>query len=96
MRLAAFGLAAVLVVSCTSTTEPDLAQLEATVEFVSVEGGCWRLVTDQGIGYEPVNLPESFRSDGLQVDVTVRLRKDLGSICQVGQIVDIESIRVRP
>ena len=95
-RLAARGLAVVLAVSCSSITEPDLVQLEATVEFVSVEGGCWRLVTDEGVGYEPVNLPESFRSDGLRVDVTLRPRTDLGSICQVGQIVDIERIRVRP
>lgn len=90
-----FGLLAVLTVACSSTTEPDPLELVATVEFVAVEGGCWRLVTDNGVGYEPVNLPESFRADGLRVDVTVRPRKDLGSICQVGQIVDIESIRVR-
>ncbi|MFQ5529233.1 MAG: hypothetical protein ACE5FP_02700 [Gemmatimonadota bacterium] len=91
----ALGLAAALAVSCSSVAEPDPIEVAATVQFVAVEGGCWSLVTDNGTRYEPVNLDPSFQSDGLKVDVTLRPRTDLASICQVGEIVEVESIRLR-
>lgn len=88
-------LAVVSAVSCSNTTEPDLTQVVATVEFLNVEGGCWSLLASDGVRYEPVDLGEEFREDGLQVTATVRPLAEVASVCQIGKIVEIESIRRR-
>ncbi|MBC7217078.1 MAG: hypothetical protein H5U36_02670 [Candidatus Caldatribacterium sp.] len=38
-----------------------------TVTYVPLEGGFFGIVADNGKRYEPVNLPEDFREDGLRV-----------------------------
>lgn len=88
-------LAIVSAVSCRNATEPVSTQIVATVEFLNVEGGCWSLLASDGVRYEPVDLGEEFRADGLRVTATVRPLEDVGSVCQVGKIVEIESIRRR-
>lgn len=37
------------------------------VMYVPLEGGFFGIVADSGKRYEPVNLPEDFRKDGLRV-----------------------------
>lgn len=88
-------LAVVSAVSCSNTAEPGSTQIVGTVEFLNVEGGCWTLLASDGARYEPVDLGEEFREDGLQVSVTVRSLEEVASVCQVGKIVEIESIRRR-
>lgn len=74
-------------------TGPDF-ETDGIVRFVDVEGGCW--VIDAGEAtLEPINLTEDFRSDGLRVSFVAEQRNDLASICQVGQLVELSSIRVR-
>jgi hypothetical protein len=40
--------------------DPDAFWVNATVEFTPVEGGCWRLTTDE-TSYEPVSLDQEFQ-----------------------------------
>jgi hypothetical protein len=89
------SLAVASAVSCSDTTEPDSTQIVATVEFLNVEGGCWTLLACDGVRYEPANLADRFREDGLQVAATVRPIEEVASVCQVGTIVEIEGIRRR-
>lgn len=88
-------LAVVSAVSCSNTTEPDPAQIAATVEFLNVEGGCWSLLASDGVRYEPVDLGEEFREDGLQVTATVRPLAEVASVCAVGKLVAILRIQRR-
>jgi len=83
-----FVLAAALA-SC-GITGPDV-EADGTVRFVDVEGGCWGIETDD-VMYEPINLRESFRIDGLEVDFEAEERTDLSSICQIGVIVELTEI----
>lgn len=80
--------------SC-STTGPETQRVHATVEFLELEGGCWSLLTTDGVRYEPLSLAEEFRRDGLEVEATLTPLDDMGSICMVGKIVEVESIRLR-
>ena len=83
---------AILPVAC-GITEPDFEE-DGVVHFIDVEGGCW--VLDVGeVRLEPINLTEDFRVDGLLVFFEADERTDLASICQVGQIVELKSIRLR-
>lgn len=71
------------------------AVVNATVRFQSIEGGCWTLHLSQNVSYLPLNLPEQFRQDGLQVQVDLLRRDDHGSVCMIGPVVEILSIRSR-
>ena len=82
----------VLPVAC-GITDPELDQ-DGVILFLEIEGGCW--VIDAGpVRLEPINLAEEFQVDGLLVSFQADERADLASICQVGQIVELTSIRVR-
>ncbi len=86
-------LLAVAALSCDDPTGPGTVALIATVEFQAVEGGCWSLLASDGTRYEPLALAEPFRVRGLEVEATVRRRNDVGTICQVGQVVEVVEIR---
>jgi hypothetical protein len=87
------AVAAVLAASCAKGPElvpPGI--ILGTVEFVDVEGGCWKIRADDGTSYEPLNMPEEFVRDGLRVAVVLSVVDNLGSFCQVGILVNVESI----
>ncbi|MEJ2183717.1 MAG: hypothetical protein P8Y66_09345 [Nitrospirota bacterium] len=65
---------------------------KGTVRFVDVEGGCWSIVDEEGRRYEPLNLPDAFRRDGLRVAFKARARSDVASACMVGRIIEILQI----
>lgn len=91
--LAALTLAvSALTLACDDATGPKPMDVEATVEFLAVEGGCWSLLASDGTRYEPLELAEPFRQNGLKVVVRVRRRTDVGTVCQVGTVVEILSI----
>ncbi len=60
-----------------------------------VEGGFWAIEGEDGISYDPGNLPESFQKEGLLVEAYVRRRDDRAGIHMSGPIVDIVRIRAR-
>jgi hypothetical protein len=72
--------------------DPQQFSLEATVRFVDLEGGCWTLVANETTRYEPIELAEEFRVDGLRVRVTLRHRLDMGSVCMVAPLAEVISI----
>lgn len=55
--------------------------------------GCWVIETDPQTAYEPTNLPNAFKSDGLRVRFAAR-PSEYGSLCGVGRTVDLDSIRI--
>lgn len=82
--------------SCSvPATAPDLLTISATVRFVDVEGGCWRLDAKDGTHYDPVGLPPAFRTDGRRVTATLRFPGNLGSFCMVGRLAEVVAIRDR-
>ena len=72
--------------------EPMLAQ----VRFVNIGNGCWVLSNKFGHRYEPMQLAEEFRQEGLQVLVRFRSRADVGSVCMLRDVIEIEEIEVSP
>jgi hypothetical protein len=71
------------------------ATVDATVQFLSLEGGCWTLEVSQDGYYLPLNLPDSFRRDGLSVRADLLRRDDYNSVCMVGPVVEVLSIQAR-
>jgi hypothetical protein len=73
----------------------EQTRITGAVKFHEVEGGFYAIQGADGVTYEPTNLPEEFRQEGLAVEVEARRRTDVMSVRQVGTIVDIERIRKR-
>jgi hypothetical protein len=86
---------------CANAADPlknMQAPFDASIQFVSVEGGCWTITPsppNPQVNYLPLNLPEEFSEDGLEVRVAIRVREDYGSVCMLGPVVEILSISER-
>ena len=75
-------------------TLADLSGVDGAVEFLNLEGGCWAIkVADRN--YQPINLASEFKQDGLRVRVTMHRLDNMGSVCMIGPMVQIESIARR-
>jgi hypothetical protein len=70
----------------------DVARGTGTVQFLRVEEGFFAIRGDDGVTYDPTNLPTGFQRDGLRVRFEARIRHDLGGTHMVGPIVDVISI----
>lgn len=80
--------------SQTPTTPSKTSTIIVTgvIEFVDVEGGCYRMKTQDGRSFE---LLGTFpRKAGLRVQVRGKLVQDMATFCQVGQLLQVESIKV--
>jgi hypothetical protein len=99
-----FLLMAVVVVGCTERLGPlqswrggpvlddnQTVSTNATVRFVAIEGGCWAIQTPDG-DYEPADLPERYRVNGLRVHVVLRGAR-MGSFCMIAPVVMVDSVR---
>ena len=54
-------------------------EVMGTVKHIELEGGFWGIVTDKGESYDPMNLPESLKQDGLRVHFWLKPRKDVAT-----------------
>jgi hypothetical protein len=72
----------------------DEIRVAGTVKLSEVGVGCWQLLVTDGTSYElrPGQAPATLLVDGKQATVVLRMRPDLMSSCQVGQIVDVVRI----
>ena len=92
MKTALSMLALGMVAAC-STPTGAVMRANATVHFNPIEGGFYELVSDaDGVHYDPTNLAACYKEEGLRVEVTFRVRNDLGGFHMAGPIVDIQSI----
>jgi len=66
-----------------------------TVRRVELEGGFFAIQGEDGVTYDPTNLPSQFQKDGLSVEADARRRDDRAGIHMTGPIVDLVRIRLR-
>ncbi len=73
----------------------DSRLIRGTVQHIPLEGGFYGIVAEDGRRYDPINLPEAFRQDGLEVACRIRTVPDRASFHMWGQLVEIIEIRRR-
>lgn len=76
-------------------TPQDQREILATVRYIPLEGGFFGLVASDGQQYDPTNLSEEFRQDGLAVRTTLRPLRGVVSFRMWGTIVEIVSMEKR-
>ena len=74
--------------------EDDGEKLEFTGVLVwkEFEGGFFTIDADNGKKYDPVDLPEDFKEDGLRVHVVARPRPEMAGIHMYGTLIEIIKI----
>ena len=81
-----------------SSADSDDAEQEALlvveVRWISLEGGFYGLVAEDGTRYLPVNLPEEFRKDGFKIKIRGKIRNDVATIYIWGTPFEIIQIEV--
>jgi hypothetical protein len=81
-----------LLCSCDTSKDGETFVVEGTVRLSEVGPGCWFILATDGARYEPVNLAEDLKEEGLHVSLLVRPRDDMVSACMVGRIVEVVSV----
>jgi len=66
--------------------------IHGTIRYISVEGGFYGIVGEDGRRYDPVNLPAPFRKDNLPVRFRGKVLKDRVGFHMWGEIFQIEGI----
>jgi hypothetical protein len=89
------GVLVFLLLGCISDRGVDQIKTDGTVRFISLEGGFYGIVADDGTRYEPVNLKEEFRVDGLRVRFTAKPAMDQVSFQMWGLRIEILTIERR-
>jgi hypothetical protein len=80
--------------TATSSTKVKSAtvNLTGTIKIIAVEGTCYQLAGDDGKKYE---LMGKFpKIDGTKVRVSGVVKTDMATICQVGQPLQVKTVRV--
>ena len=73
----------------------DAFEITGTVVYRDIEGGFYAIDAEDGSKYEPMNLPESFRKDGLKVKVTAQLKTDVMGFYMYGSVIEVVDIVAR-
>jgi len=56
-----------------SASEVQSVNFKGTVHFVAIEGGFWGIVSEDGKNYDPANLGQEFKQEGLPVQITATI-----------------------
>lgn len=78
---------------CLTDSDSPENYEKGVVSRIPLEGGFRGIIAD-GKNYDPVNLPDQFRRDGIQVSFTYRV-KNIASFHQWGTMIEIIEIRPR-
>lgn len=79
----------------TPTAAREGQTITGTVRHVALEGGFYGIVAEGGRRYDPVNLPDDFKQDGLSVICRARVLRDRASFHMWGQLIEIIEIQRR-
>jgi hypothetical protein len=92
MKSVSLVLALCGVLACSSVNGPEIRQVTGTVRVNTVVGGFYYIQGDDNVSYSPTNqLPACYKSDGLRIQVTLKVVGDAGSYIP-GELAEIESI----
>jgi hypothetical protein len=64
------------------------------IEFYPDDGGFYGIISDDGIHYEPINLPDEFKIDGLRVLFIFKLPNEATTYHLWLKIVELIDIKV--
>ena len=70
----------------------NTSHLTGQVYYANIEGGFYGIVGDDGLKYQPTNLPRKFKKEGLNLEFNARTKSGMMSAFQWGTIVELSSV----
>jgi hypothetical protein len=89
-----FSLPLVLTESANLNKAENEIIFIAKVRWISLEGGFYGLVAEDGRKFLPLNLADDFRKDGLKIKVRGIMKKDVATIYMWGTPLEIVEIAI--
>ena len=77
----------------TDASAGPTIELAGTVHYLEIEGGVWVIRDANGTTYQPTNLPDAFRKEGMSVEAVGRRRDDMVSTGMAGTLIELSRIR---
>lgn len=62
------------------------------VYYANIEGGFYGIVGDDGIKYQPTNLPRKFKKEGLSLKFDAKIKNSGVSLFQWGTIIELSNV----
>ncbi len=90
-NLIAFLFLTIVIISCSSN-EPELSAT-GTVKYISLEGGFYGIITDDGKSLDPLNLSKEYQVDGKRIQFKYIEKSDMASFHMWGTIIEIIEIK---
>ena len=87
----AFVLIGVFALSAQFAANDGVIHGKGTVRYLDFEGGFYGIVGDDGKNYDPINMPQEFKVDGLRVRFTANIT-DYMSFHMWGYVVRLVTI----
>ena len=66
-----------------------IVKVIGTMSHIDLEGGFWGIIADNGKYYDPINLPDVLKKEGLRVNFTLKVLKNRASVHMWGEMVEI-------
>ncbi|WP_321428428.1 protease inhibitor I42 family protein [uncultured Methanolobus sp.] len=73
-------------------SESELINDSGTVTYNNLEGGFYGIVGTDDAKYDPINLPDDFRTDATRIRFTAYTRDDMTGFHMWGQIIELRTI----
>ena len=71
-----------------------LIHTTGTVKYMDFEGGFYGIIADDGSHYDPMNMPEGFKIDGLRVIFSATIKRGFVSFHMWGIVIEIIDIQL--
>jgi hypothetical protein len=73
----------------SNESNADIVSGTGKIVFLDFEGGFYGIITDSGAHYDPRNLPDKFKIDGLSIVFIAEVLHGVSSIHMWGEIVEL-------
>ncbi len=88
-RILPLLLLSLLLASCEEDKSLDLT---GRVAYIALEGGFYGIYGDDGVSYDPVNLPAEFQKDSLRVLFNGTILTEQASVHMWGKLIKLNKI----
>lgn len=77
------------VITKSNESDDDIVSGTGKIVFLDFEGGFFGIIADDGGHYDPKNLPDEFKIDGLLIEFIAKILPGIPSIHMWGEIVEL-------
>jgi hypothetical protein len=88
------GLVILSIISISGCVEKYIKVGSGVIKFIEIEGGFYGIFSDDGEKYDPLNLPDEFKHDGLKVNFKLRVVRNQMSFHMWGKLVYLLDIEI--